>query len=315
MYSIRDLSRREILMMSAVLAGSGVVFSPKFVAAEAALQRTPDQILRPFYPLSQLPQTSDLTRVSGRSGRAEGQVLNVMGRVLNLAGEPVRDARVEVWQANTYGRYTHPSDPNPAPLDPSFEGSAVLTTDSEGRYRFKTIKPAAYPAGPNRMRPAHIHFHTRRLKPSPWESGSHMTLRWRETDSNPRSLSQRSRVFGLSPAPRRTAKALAAVPALPHSERRLLPHRGFLWWYRLLPGGRLRRRRIEGIFDGLACVESHCLAGRDFDALPGSWISPLACGPRRHIENAEAGDTDRLAGQEALENGVYHGLHRLARRR
>jgi protocatechuate 3,4-dioxygenase beta subunit len=122
------------------------------------LQRTPDQILGPFYPLSELPQTSDLTRVSGRSGRAEGQVLNVIGRVLNLAGEPVRNAKVEVWQANAYGRYTHPSDPNPAPLDPNFEGSAVLTTDSEGQYRFKTIKPAAYPAGPNRMRPAHIHF-------------------------------------------------------------------------------------------------------------------------------------------------------------
>src|SRR5438477_11474786 len=157
MYSIRDLGRREILI-SAVLAGAGVAFSPKLAAAEATLQRTPDQILGPFYPLSELPQTSDLTRVSGRSGRAEGQVLNVIGRVLNLAGEPVRTAKVEVWQANTYGRYTHPSDPNPAPLDPNFEGSAVLTTDSEGRYRFKTIKPAAYPAGPNRMRPAHIHF-------------------------------------------------------------------------------------------------------------------------------------------------------------
>src|SRR5580698_111492 len=158
MYSIRDLGRREILMMSAVLAGAGVAFSPKLAAAEATLQRTPDQILGPFYPLSELPQTSDLTRVSGRSGRAEGQVLNVIGRVLNLAGEPVRNAKVEVWQANAYGRYTHPSDPNPAPLDPNFEGSAVLTTDSEGQYRFKTIKPAAYPAGPNRMRPAHIHF-------------------------------------------------------------------------------------------------------------------------------------------------------------
>ncbi len=81
-----------------------------------------------------------------------------MGRVLNLSGEPVRTAKVEVWQANTYGRYMHPSDPNPAPLDPNFEGAAILTTDSEGRYRFKTIKPAAYPAGPNMMRPAHIHF-------------------------------------------------------------------------------------------------------------------------------------------------------------
>src|SRR5216683_1983296 len=134
MYSIRDLGRREILMMSAALAGSGVVLSPKLTAAEAALQRTPDQILGPFYPLSELPQISDLTRVSGRSGRAEGQVLNVMGRVLNLAGEPVRNAKIEVWQANSFGRYTHPSDPNPAPLDPNFDGSANL------------------------IRPAHIHF-------------------------------------------------------------------------------------------------------------------------------------------------------------
>jgi protocatechuate 3,4-dioxygenase, beta subunit len=156
-HSIGDLGRREILMMSAVLAGAGAVL-PSRLAASEALQRTPPQILGPFYPLAELPQTADLTRVSGRSGRAEGQLLNVMGRVLNLAGEPVRNARVEVWQANAHGRYTHPSDPNPAPLDPNFEGSAVLTTDSEGRYRFKTIKPAAYPAGPNQMRPAHIHF-------------------------------------------------------------------------------------------------------------------------------------------------------------
>jgi len=157
-YSIHDLGRREILMMSAVLAGSGGVLSAKLAAAEAALQRTPGQVLGPFYPLTKLPQTSDLTRVPGRSGRAEGLVLNVMGRVLNLAGEPVRNAKIEVWQTNAHGRYTHPSDPNPAPLDPNFEGSAVLTTDSDGRYRFKTIKPAAYPAGPNNFRPAHIHF-------------------------------------------------------------------------------------------------------------------------------------------------------------
>jgi protocatechuate 3,4-dioxygenase beta subunit len=81
-----------------------------------------------------------------------------MGRVFNLKGGPVRNAKVEIWQANADGRYTHPSDTNPAPLDPNFEGSVVLTTDQEGRYRFKTINPAGYPAGPNRMRPAHIHF-------------------------------------------------------------------------------------------------------------------------------------------------------------
>src|SRR6267143_4382814 len=103
MYSIRDLGGREIIIMYAVFAGSGVVFSPRPAAAETALQRTPDQILGPFYPLSELPQTADLTRVSGRSGRAAGQVLNVMGRVLNLAGEPVRSAKIEVWQANAHG--------------------------------------------------------------------------------------------------------------------------------------------------------------------------------------------------------------------
>ena len=155
-YSISDLSRREILRMSTVL-GVASAASTRFAIAQTAVQRTPDQILGPFYPLKTLGQNADLTKVPGRPGRA-GLVLDVMGQVLNLKGEPVRDAKVEIWQANTYGRYTHPSDHNTAPLDPNFEGSALLTADNDGRYRFKTIKPAAYPAGPNRMRPAHIHF-------------------------------------------------------------------------------------------------------------------------------------------------------------
>jgi protocatechuate 3,4-dioxygenase beta subunit len=157
-YSIDQLSRREILRMSAVLTSSAIVWSTGSTAGAATLPRTPGQILGPFYPLSKMPQTTDLTRVPGRNGRAAGQVLNVMGRVLNVAGDPVRDATVEIWQANSYGRYTHPSDSNPAPLDPNFDGSAILTTDGHGRYHFKTIKPAAYPAGPDLIRPAHIHF-------------------------------------------------------------------------------------------------------------------------------------------------------------
>ena len=155
--SIDDLSRREILKMSAITGVASVV-STRFALAKAALARTPEQILGPFYPLKPLDQNADLTKVPGRPRRAEGQVLTVMGRVLNLKGEPIRNAKVEIWQANARGRYTHPSDTNPAPLDPNFEGAAMLTADSDGRYRFKTIKPAAYPVGPHRMRPAHIHF-------------------------------------------------------------------------------------------------------------------------------------------------------------
>ena len=156
-YSIGDLDRRDLIKMTAAVAASVTALSTRRAAAEG-LARTPQQILGPFYPLTEFPQTADLTQIAGRPGRAQGQILNVMGRVLNLAGEPVRNATIEVWQANAAGRYTHPSDPNPAPLDPNFDGSAVLTTDPEGRYRFKTIKPAAYPAGPNLIRPAHIHF-------------------------------------------------------------------------------------------------------------------------------------------------------------
>ncbi len=156
-YSTRDLDRRELLKMSAVLASVAVSAPPAF--AQTKLPRTPSQILGPFYPVGTRPQqTTDLTKVPGRPGRAEGELLHVTGRVLNVSGEPVRNARVEVWQANRHGRYTHPNDDNPAPLDPNFEGFAVLTTDAEGRYRLKTIKPGAYPAGPNLIRPPHIHF-------------------------------------------------------------------------------------------------------------------------------------------------------------
>ena len=85
-YSIGDLSRRELLKMSAILGVTSAV-STKFAFAQAALPRTPGQILGPFYPMKPFDQNADLTKVSGRQGRAEGEILNVMGRVLNLKGE------------------------------------------------------------------------------------------------------------------------------------------------------------------------------------------------------------------------------------
>ena len=73
-------------------------------------------------------------------------------------GAPVAGAVVDVWQANAAGRYAHERDPNPAPLDPNFQGWAIITADDEGRFRFKTIKPGAYPVGGGWTRPPHIHF-------------------------------------------------------------------------------------------------------------------------------------------------------------
>ena len=82
------------------------------------------------------------------------------GRVLDEYGRPVRNTLVEIWQANAAGRYVHKVDQHDAPLDPNFLGAGRCVTDAEGRYRFLTIKPGAYPwrNHPNAWRPNHIHF-------------------------------------------------------------------------------------------------------------------------------------------------------------
>lgn len=120
---------------------------------------TPPQIVGPFYPLTQCPDLgTDLARPSGSVAQALGQVIYVMGRVFTRSGEPVPQARIDVWQANAAGKYRHPSDTNPAPLDPNFRGFARLTTDASGRYSFRTIKPGRYPTAEGDIRPPHIHI-------------------------------------------------------------------------------------------------------------------------------------------------------------
>ncbi len=89
----------------------------------------------------------DLTHVPGGNGRANGQLLSVSGRVLTTAGAPVPGVRMEIWQANAAGRYAHPDDTNPAPLDPNFLGYTVLTTGADGSYHFATIKPGGVSGG------------------------------------------------------------------------------------------------------------------------------------------------------------------------
>jgi protocatechuate 3,4-dioxygenase, beta subunit len=93
-------------------------------------------------------------------GEPLGERIVVEGRVLDGDGRPLAGTLVEVWQANAGGRYRHDADRHPAPLDPNFSGAGRCLTDPEGRYRFVTVKPGAYPwqNHANAWRPAHIHF-------------------------------------------------------------------------------------------------------------------------------------------------------------
>jgi protocatechuate 3,4-dioxygenase beta subunit len=163
------INRRQLLGAGLALPFGAV--AAKARAADAACAMTPRQTSGPFYPAyEQVDKDVDLTRVTGHDDRAEGEVIRVHGRVLDAGCQPVAGAIVEVWQANAKGRYAHPADPNPAPIDPNFQGWGQAVTDAEGRYSFLTIKPAPYPlefldgevderAG---YRTPHIHFRVTR---------------------------------------------------------------------------------------------------------------------------------------------------------
>jgi protocatechuate 3,4-dioxygenase, beta subunit len=104
------------------------------------------------------PGDADLTHFNG--GEALGERIIVTGHVLDEDSRPVRNALIEIWQANACGRYAHPADQHDAPLDPHFSGVGRTVTDENGAYRFMSIKPGAYPWANhhNAWRPNHIHY-------------------------------------------------------------------------------------------------------------------------------------------------------------
>lgn len=137
------------------LGTAGAAFAGATLPAWAAeWVATPRQMAGPFYPTQfPLDQDNDLTRVKGRDGVAHGEITNVGGRVLDIGGRPLAGVRIEIWQVNGYGRYHHEDDGSERPMDANFQGYGTALTDAQGAYRFRTVKPSAYPG-----RAPHIHF-------------------------------------------------------------------------------------------------------------------------------------------------------------
>lgn len=153
--------RREFLAAVAggfaALHGRSLLAEPAPTAPGAlaeALALTPRQTEGPFYP-DRLPldTDNDLIVVNDRLDASVGQVTHLAGRVLTPAGEPVRNATVEIWQVDGHGVYLHSADRRAALRDANFQGFGRFLTDSRGRYYFRTIKPVPYPG-----RCPHIHM-------------------------------------------------------------------------------------------------------------------------------------------------------------
>jgi protocatechuate 3,4-dioxygenase, beta subunit len=102
----------------------------------------------------------DLSRKAADAPRATGQLIQITGRVTDEDGSPMPGAVIEIWQANSAGKYVHEMDRHNAPIDPNFTGEGRLVTDAEGQFQFFSIKPGAYPVLESGWwwRPPHIHF-------------------------------------------------------------------------------------------------------------------------------------------------------------
>jgi protocatechuate 3,4-dioxygenase, beta subunit len=148
------LTRRGLLRGGLTL-GTLAWFVPGVFAEELA--RTPRLTEGPFYPDNlPLDTDNDLIIINNSITPAIGEISHLSGRVLSASGEPIKDAVVEIWQCDANAVYLHTRDsvPKADKRDKNFQGFGRFTTDSKGAYRFRTIKPVAYPG-----RPApHIHF-------------------------------------------------------------------------------------------------------------------------------------------------------------
>jgi protocatechuate 3,4-dioxygenase beta subunit len=143
-------SRR--LFLGGLAAGSATMFAPGAFAEE--LLKTPAQTEGPFYP-DKLPldTDNDLIVINDTLTPAVGTISYVSGKVLDVRGNPVKNAAVEIWQCDNSGAYLHSGTSNANKKDKNFQGFGRFLTGSSGEYLFRTIKPVPYPG-----RTPHIHF-------------------------------------------------------------------------------------------------------------------------------------------------------------
>jgi protocatechuate 3,4-dioxygenase beta subunit len=159
---MQPLTRRSLLRGSG-LAGLGLLLPgcaarsvqqrSSTTATAQALTRTPSQTEGPFYP-THLPLDTDNDLVVVNDGAsAAGEITHLSGRILDLSGQPIRNALVEIWQVDRNGAYLHEGSMNRERRDADFQGFGRFCTGAGGEYYFRTIKPVPYPG-----RTPHIHF-------------------------------------------------------------------------------------------------------------------------------------------------------------
>jgi protocatechuate 3,4-dioxygenase, beta subunit len=146
----RLFGRREILQ-GGIALGTAAFTTP---GVFAEMIQTPAQTEGPFYPNKMpLDTDNDLLVINDRITPGVGEITHLSGRVMDLKGNPVRNAFVEIWQVDNSAVYIHTDDTtNRAKQDKNFQGYGRFLTDSKGNYYFRTIKPVPYPG-----RTPHIH--------------------------------------------------------------------------------------------------------------------------------------------------------------
>ena len=131
----------------------GLLFSNNSKSSSEC-HKTPAQPKGPFFKRTTISLMNDLSN----NGRAAGELIKIEGRILDHNCTPYSFSTIDIWQANTYGKYNHLNDLSKNKIDKNFYGYKSITTDENGYYFFTTIFPGSYKISNDIIRPPHIHL-------------------------------------------------------------------------------------------------------------------------------------------------------------